>query len=193
MKRLLPITLLVATSIMAVAAPAASADPHKGEVQIESWSLGAPIPASGLGAGKVSYSDLSVMISLEKSSPLLNLALAEGKHIDELELTFRAPVEVRRAGDDKRQDYLTITLEEVMVSSFEKLANGNVRLSINYARIAFPTGTGKTMAAEVMANAAIDDPRPTDQLSLNFTKISYLKVKLPDVLVSSYSISGHGA
>ena len=38
-----------------------------------------------------------------------------------------------------------------MVSSFQKLADGNVRLSINYARIAFPAGTGKTMAAEVIA------------------------------------------
>ena len=38
--------------------------------------------------------------------------------------------------------------------------------------------------------SASGDARPTDQLSLNFTKISYLEVKLPDVLVSSYSISG---
>ena len=58
---------------------------------------------------------------------------------------------MRKSGDDKRQDYLVVTLEEVMVSSFQKLADGNVRLSINYARIAFPAGTGKTMAAEVIA------------------------------------------
>ena len=82
---------------------------------IEAWS---PVPrssASGIGAGKVAYSDLSVMISLEKSSPLLNLALAEGKHFAALRAHDPAPVEVRKSGDDKRQDYLTITLEEVMV------------------------------------------------------------------------------
>jgi len=38
--------------------------------------------------------------------------------------------------------------------------------------------------------SASGDARPTDQLSLNFTKITYLEVKLPDALVSSYSISG---
>ena len=68
-----------------------------------------------------------------------------------MELTFRAPAEVQaRAGDDKRQDYLTITLEEVMVSSYQ-ISGHTARLSINYARIA-NSGTGKTMAAEVLAS-----------------------------------------
>ena len=92
-----------------------------------------------MSAGKVSYSDLSVMISLEKAP----LGLKAGTKIP--------VVEVRKSGDDKRQDYLVVTLEEVMVSSFQKLDDGNARLSINYARIAFPAGTGKTMAAEVIA------------------------------------------
>ncbi len=126
-----------------VAGETRAAGGHSGQIEIASWSFGASNPtsagSSGMSAGKVSYSDLSVMISLEKAP----LGLKAGTKIP--------VVEVRKSGDDKRQDYLVVTLEEVMVSSFQKLDDGNARLSINYARIAFPAGTGKTMAAEVIA------------------------------------------
>ena len=126
-----------------VAGESRAAGGHAGQIEIASWSLGASNPtsagSSGMSAGKVSYSDLSVMISLEKAP----LGLKAGTKIP--------VVEVRKSGDDKRQDYLVVTLEEVMVSSFQKLDDGNARLSINYARIVFPAGTGKTMAAEVIA------------------------------------------
>jgi type VI protein secretion system component Hcp len=126
-----------------VAGETRAAGGHSGQIEIASWSFGASNPtsagSSGMSAGKVSYSDLSVMISLEKAP----LGLKAGTKIP--------VVEVRKSGDDKRQDYLVVTLEEVMVSSFQKLDDGNARLSINYARVAFPAGTGKTMAAEVIA------------------------------------------
>ena len=126
-----------------VAGETRAAGGHSGQIEIASWSFGASNPtsagSSGVSAGKVSYSDLSVMISLEKAP----LGLKAGTKIP--------VVEVRKSGDDKRQDYLVVTLEEVMVSSFQKLDDGNARLSINYARVAFPAGTGKTMAAEVIA------------------------------------------
>jgi prepilin-type processing-associated H-X9-DG protein len=130
MFRSLPISLAVATAVLAVAAPAATAG------------------SSGMSAGKVHYSDLSVMISLEKASPLLHLAVARGQHFDAVELTFRVPAGAQASGDDKRLDYLTVTLEEVMVSGYQTSAN--VRLSLNFARIA--DATGKTMAAEVLAS-----------------------------------------
>ena len=56
-----------------------------------------------------------------------------------------------KAGDDKRQDCLTITLEEVMVSNYQTSAN--IRLSLNFTRISGRDRTGKTMAAEVLASA----------------------------------------
>jgi len=131
----------------------AAGDDRREQMAIESWSLGAAHGSGGGGgAGKVSYSDLSVMISLEKASPLLNLALADGEHFDAVELTFRAPAGVQaKAGDDKRQDYLTITLEEVIVSSYQT-SGRTARLSINYARVSGHDRTGKTMAAEVLAS-----------------------------------------
>lgn len=168
MKRTLPIALLITTAVMALAAPAAnaaiymridgiqgtvSATSNKGEILIDSWSLDAPSSAAGGGTGKVHYSDHGVMLSMAKASPLLNLAVANGKHIDALELTFRAPAAPAR-GPEHMQDYLTITLEEVMVSSYQPSAK-EIGLSINYARYfvshAPTSGTGKTMAAEVIA------------------------------------------
>lgn len=117
-------------------------DAHKGEIAIESWSFNAAHSSGGGGgAGKVSYSDLSVMISLEKASPLLQLAVATGKHYDSVEI---------RSGDDKRQDYLTVTLEEVMVSSYQT-TGGKTKVTLR-AATGVP-GTGKTMAAEVMASS----------------------------------------
>jgi len=128
-----------------------SSQGHEGTIEITSWSLGASNPtsagSSGMSAGKVSYSDLSVMISLEKAP----LGLKAGTKIPVVEI---------KAGDDKRLDYLTIKLEEVMVSSYTPTAGGGARLSLNYAKIEFKytpiddknrVGTGKTMAAEVIA------------------------------------------
>ena len=60
----------------------AAGDDHRQQIPIESWSFGPSASSSGGGAGKVHYSDLSVMISLEKASPLLQLAVADGEHDD---------------------------------------------------------------------------------------------------------------
>jgi prepilin-type processing-associated H-X9-DG protein len=57
MTRSLPVSLLIATALAVLAAPSANASVHG--------------TGGGGGAGKVHYSDLSVMISLEKASPQL--------------------------------------------------------------------------------------------------------------------------
>ena len=93
-----------------------------GSIEIASWSLGASNPTSvgsaGMSAGKVSFSDLSVMISLEKASVELLSRVCNGKVIK------KATLYGRKAGDDKRQDYLKVTLQEVMVSSWQTSASG---------------------------------------------------------------------
>ena len=62
----------------------AAGNDHREQIPIESWSFGpsasSSSSSSGGGAGKVHYSDLSVMISLEKASSLLQLAVADGEH-----------------------------------------------------------------------------------------------------------------
>ena len=109
-------------------------DGHKETIEIASWSLGASNPTSvgsaGMSAGKVSYSDLSVMISLEKASVELLSRVSTGKVIP------KAVLYGRKAGDDKRQDYLTITLNEVMVSSWQSSASdgsGIPMLSVSFS------------------------------------------------------------
>jgi type VI secretion system secreted protein Hcp len=109
-------------------------DVHKEAIEIASWSLGASNPtsvgSSGMSAGKVSFSDLSVMISLEKASVELLTRVCTGKVIP------KATLYGRKAGDDKRQDYLVVEFEEVMVSSWQTSASdggGIPMLSVSLA------------------------------------------------------------
>lgn len=91
-------------------------DGHKNEIEIESVSWGGSNPTSfvvgtGGGVGKVSLSDISINKSMDKASPKLYNFCCNGKHIAKAVLTFR------KAGE-KPQDYLKITLTDVMVASF---------------------------------------------------------------------------
>jgi type VI secretion system secreted protein Hcp len=90
---------------------------HKGEIELESFSWGETSSVSqptgaGGGAGKVEFQPLTVGMRLNKASPLLFLACAEGQHIKEAVLT------VRRGGKAK-QEFLVYTLEDVVVSSYQ--------------------------------------------------------------------------
>ncbi len=114
---------------------------HKGTIEIDSFSWGATNSGShasggGGGSGKVSFQDLHFTTSVNKASPLLMLSCATGKHIK------KAVLFVRKAGGDQ-QDYYKVTMEDLLVSSYQSggHAGGN----------------------------AI----PTDQFSLNFTKIEF--------------------
>jgi type VI secretion system secreted protein Hcp len=115
-------------------------DKHKGEIVIESWSwgmsqsgAGAPAGRGGAGAGKVSTSDIVVNKELDKSSPQLMKALADGKHIKEVVLSLR------KAGENQ-EDYLIITMKNVMVTSYSVSgSSANDRpmesLSLNFEEI----------------------------------------------------------
>jgi type VI secretion system secreted protein Hcp len=92
-------------------------DKHKGEIDIESfsWGLsqsGSGHRGSGSGTGKVDISDISIMKRVDKASPTLMLACANGKHIVKGKLT------VRKAGENPL-DYLTIDLDSILVSSYQ--------------------------------------------------------------------------
>jgi type VI secretion system secreted protein Hcp len=111
-------------------------DKHKGEIDIQSWSWGATQAGSmaaggGGGAGKVSMQDFSFTKSIDKSSPKLFEALATGKHLKEVKLTLRGSSSV---------EYLTITLTDVLVSSYSTGgSSGDDRptesVSLNFAQI----------------------------------------------------------
>lgn len=109
---------------------------HENEIQIESFSWGATNTSSETrrASGKVSFSDFSFAKMLDKASPLLFQAVASGKRLPKV--TFYGVSTGERAGD-----YLTITLSDVLVSSYQNSgASGGApsdSFSVNFAKITF--------------------------------------------------------
>ena len=108
---------------------------HSKEIQIESFSWGASNPPTGsqgggLGAGKVSLSDISFMTSVNKASPILFKKCATGEHIKKAVFT------ARKAGKDQ-QDYYKISLEDLIVSSYQASGSSGSDLPSDSFSIAF--------------------------------------------------------
>ena len=122
---------------------------HKDEVDVASWSWGETQSGSfaqggGGGAGKVAMKDFNFTMAFNKASPKLMLACADGEHIKTAVLTCR------KAGKEQ-QEYLKITMSDVIISSYQT------------------GGTG--------GNSII----PVDQISLDFAKIDFeYKEQKPD-------------
>ena len=90
---------------------------HKGEIDVLSWAWGASNSGAvsvggGTGAGKATIQDLQFTTPLSKASPKLFLACATGQHLKQAKLT------AVRAGA-KQAEFLTLTLSDVMVSSYQ--------------------------------------------------------------------------
>ena len=124
-------------------------DKHKGEIEVESFSWGETQSGtaghgSGGGAGKVQPQDFHFVKKLDKSSSRLFIACATGEH-------FKSAVLTARKAGGGQQEYLKITMEDVLVSAFQ------------------------------VGGSAHSDVVPTDQVGLNFAKleISYKEQK-PD-------------
>lgn len=95
---------------------------HKEEMSLLSWSWGeqqqgTAAHGSGLGAGKVAFKDLRIAMRVDKASPKLFLACATGDHIQHAILTCR------KAGKEG-QDYLKISMADVLVSSYDIAGDG---------------------------------------------------------------------
>jgi type VI secretion system secreted protein Hcp len=89
---------------------------HKGEIELHRWHIGAinastDTPGVGLSAGKVQFHDLHCEMIVNKASPKLLLACAQGTGIKSAVLTCR------KAGGSQ-QGYLKITLTQAMVTSY---------------------------------------------------------------------------
>jgi len=116
-------------------------DKHKGEIQLESYSLGHSNSSSfssggGGGAGKVAMQDFHFVKKVDKSSAKLFKACATGEHIKTAKLVCR------KAGKDQ-QEFLTITMSPILVSSFQN---------------------GGSHGSDII---------PTEQISLAFGKIEF--------------------
>jgi type VI secretion system secreted protein Hcp len=110
-------------------------DKFKDTIEIMSFSLGVSNSGSGsVGAGsgvnKASFSDIGVTKYVDKSSPNFFICCANGSHID------KAVLHVRKAGE-KPQEYLTVTMEEVFISSFNHGGHDGGGLPIENATLNF--------------------------------------------------------
>jgi type VI secretion system secreted protein Hcp len=111
---------------------------HAGEIEVLSWSWGASQPGSmaygsGGGAGKVNMQDFSFSMRNGKASPNIMLACASGKHIKSAKLTCR------KAGGEQ-EEYLTFTLSDCLISSYQTGGSGGgdvpiESVSINFAKV----------------------------------------------------------
>lgn len=92
-------------------------DKHKGEIDVETWSWGATNDGSaghggGGGSGKVNPQDFHFTKRVDKGSPALFQAITTGKH-------FKTAVFVARKAGGGQQEYLKVTMSDVLVSSYQ--------------------------------------------------------------------------
>ena len=110
---------------------------HKGEIQIESFSLGAHNSGTagvggGHGAGKVVLQDLTCTHKMDIASPSLFLHCCNGKHIKEGTLV------ARKAGETQLE-YLKIKMTDILISSVQDAGHAgsetHENFTMNFAKI----------------------------------------------------------
>lgn len=112
---------------------------HKDEIQIESWSWGETQTGShgtggGGGAGKVQMQDFHFVMKVNKASPKLLLACANGEHIKSATLVCR------KAGKEQ-QEFLKYKFSDILISSYQTGGSGGSdvipmdQLSLNFTKI----------------------------------------------------------
>lgn len=112
---------------------------HKDEIQLESWSFGESQGGAfsfggGGGAGKIQMQDFQFVMKVNKASPKLFLACANGEHIKSAILTCR------KAGKSQ-QDFYVVKFTDLLVSSFNTSGSGSSdvlpmeSLSFNFTQI----------------------------------------------------------
>lgn len=134
-------------------------DKHKGEIELESWSFGGTNSGSfssgaGGGTGKVALQDFHIVKKTDKASAKLLTSCCTGEHLK------TATLVCRKAGGDQ-QEFLTIALSPVLISSFQS------------------------------SGSAGSDVIPMEQVSMNFGKVEYkYKEQKPDGSLGGEVIGG---
>jgi type VI secretion system secreted protein Hcp len=111
---------------------------HKGEIELETFSYSIMNPTSslqgggGAGAGKSMPGDVVFTKKIDKSSPRLAQAVAQGDH-------FKGAIVTIRKSGGTQQEYLTLTLNDCYISSYSTSGSGNgvpmESFSMNYAKM----------------------------------------------------------
>jgi type VI secretion system secreted protein Hcp len=117
--------------------PGESADSkHKGEIDVLSYSWGVSQTGTmsyggGGGAGKANFGDFSFMMRMNKATPKLMQACANGSHIPDAILVCR------KAGD-KQQEYMTYKFYDLLISSYQTSASSEEpmeSISFNFSKM----------------------------------------------------------
>jgi type VI secretion system secreted protein Hcp len=108
---------------------------HEKEIQLHGFSFGATQPASsatggGAGVGRVQIHDMVVHKYVDAASPKLFTYCTGGSH------TANALLSVRKAGG-QQQDYLKITLKEVLVTNINTTGSEGSSLPLEQISLAF--------------------------------------------------------
>jgi type VI secretion system secreted protein Hcp len=111
---------------------------YEGQIEVLSYSWGAT-QAGGFSFGgggtvsKANMHDLSISYRQCAATPKLMQYCASGKHLDKAELTSL------RAAGDTASKYQVVTLEDVVISSYQSGGSGDdlpiESVSINYAKV----------------------------------------------------------
>lgn len=112
---------------------------HKGQIELESWSwgesnTGGSSHGGGGGAGKVAMQDFHFVMKMNKATPKLILACAQGTHIPACVLTGR------KAGGGQ-QEYFNYKFSDVFISSYQTGGSGGGeivpmdQISFNFTKI----------------------------------------------------------
>ena len=110
---------------------------YKEWIPIESWAWGESQAGSagkggGSGVSKVDMQDFSFMKYMDKATPKLVLACANGSHIPMVEFV------ARKAGGEQAE-YLKMKLHDVLISSFQTQGGGGSlpteSISLNFSKI----------------------------------------------------------
>jgi type VI secretion system secreted protein Hcp len=126
-----------------------------------SWSWGASNPSSitgsGLSAGKVSFSDITINKAVDKASPKLLELCCTGKHIDKGVLTCS-----KSTGAKNPEEFLTIDLEQIHISSFQAGGSagediGRESVSLTFAKMSYDYKMQKPDGTQVSAGKASYD------------------------------------
>ena len=112
---------------------------HGKEIDVLAWSWGMSQSGTmhtggGGGAGKVNVQDLSITKWVDRSSPTLMQYLSQGDHIDEAVLV------VRKAGGTDPLEYMTITMNNCLVTSCSTGGSGGEdklteNVTLNFAKV----------------------------------------------------------
>jgi type VI secretion system secreted protein Hcp len=96
-------------------------DLHKKQIKIETWNWGMTQAANpdggGMSVGKAKCQEIVLVKKFDIASSSISKHCAGGKHIEE------AKIFMSRPAGDKQEDYLTITLKQVLITSHQTTVN----------------------------------------------------------------------